>query len=488
MIYVFQAAKVFTTDNAPAKAISFITPGGDIAYPNKVPINCTSDQTSVSTASATFADASNITTQNSKIVEYQGLPASTPSDLLQAPSTVTLYPNNNFTLGILSGASGKIITETLKWLENAIAASSGPFSPSVGGAAVPTLTGIFSPLDFQAVGNGIVDDTIPVKNCLAAAQSLGYGIVLLNGLFKISSAITQTQGKIGWVGLGEGTGLTLANGSNSYAIVLSAGPGITGAMFKDFSIFCNGTNQTAGGGINANGGYRNIYDNLYIDTPYDAGIWWQFGPGGGFGYQNSARNVRFFGTSSVGGNGRGFFIDNNDENDIDDCFFQSLAGTSGNDNFAVRDDNGLTSYRGCKFVGNNTKMGGIKCYATAQAGIRVNGCIFDGVGAGNIVLPSGGGGGSQIIGNRFLNIGYGATALTSVDGIYCAAIDCIIQGNYFNPDGGGHCLAMVELDGTNGQDYGNVQGNIFAANVGGSLQIKTDGAPTHNTVANNTLH
>jgi hypothetical protein len=491
MVYVFESARGYTND-APdiTRIVTFITPGGDLAYVNPVPINPISDQTSVSTAHASASDANNVLAQKSKIIEIYHATQRVTAELANVP--ITIYPNNNLSLLLSSlNQNSKVSALTLKWLENAIASGGGP---SGGGPAVPTLTGIFSPLDFQAVGNGFADDTVPLQNTIAAANSLGYGIILLNGLFKISSALTITQSNIGFVGLGEGTGLTIANGSNVYAIVMNLVAGITGFFAKNFKIQCNAANQTAGGGINANGGYRNVYEDLWVEAPYDAGLLLQNGPGGvgSFGYQNILRNVKVMDGNLSAGNGRGVYIVTNDENRLDHCFFQNNGGSNGNDNYDVRDDNGLTVYDGCTFV--NSK-GGIKVYATGNpaAGIGVVNCVFDGLGSGagaSACINLSGGGGNSIIGNRFLNIGFNANAANTVDGIYTKGINDRIIGNIFNPAGDGKngCKAMVELDGTNGQDYGRVNLNTFLANIGGSTQITTDGAPAHNDTTLNTLH
>lgn len=492
----FHSARVFTSDNGNGdNGILFMLQGPDNNFPIPTPINNNSGQAtpiSVCHASASdFGASGNFTVQNE--IEVLDTTQNQTVEFLAFPDNKILLPGNNLGIGMFAVNAAKVTRLTTKWTEKIslpILMISPPPPAKPGGLFMPNLTGIYSPLDYGTI-SGVANDDVAVRKAYNAAVSNGGGWVLMHPLKHVfSSAVQLTANNVGFWGMGWSALVTIPNAGNFYPFVGNAGTnGIIGATFYNFKIDGNGANQTgASGCINAAGFYRSNFELMWFEAPYESGLKFFQGPGGGFGFQNNIDRCFFMHGNASPNAGMGLWISSTDENSVSDCFFQEMGGAGGIDQVSIRDENGLTSYTGCKFVGNGTKSGGIKCYATSQAGIRVIGSVFDGVGGGNIILPGGGGGGTSIIGNRFMNIGFGATVANSVDGIYVAATDVMIEGNWFSPDGGGHCLANVELDGTNGQDYGMVIGNTFAAVNGGSLQIKTDGAPAHNTITPNTLH
>lgn len=361
---------------------------------------------------------------------------------------------------------------------------------------MPNLTGIYSPLDYGTI-SGTANDDVAVRKAYNAAASNGGGIVLMHPLKHVFSAPVQlTNSYVGFWGMGWNSIVTIPNAANFYPFVGANSAGLDGVFFHNFKIDGNGANQTgASGCIDAQYFFRCDFTLMWLEAPYEAGIHHHNGPAG-FGYQSTFSKCRFMDGANSASSGMGLWIETSDEHRVSDCFFQAMGGPAtiaNQDKVAVLDANGLTGYNNCTFV---NCRGGIKTTASAQAGVRINLCIFDGCpgyptgGTGNIVLANSGG--NHVIGNRLLNIGYGNGAIgaNTIDGIYVMGIDNEIIGNYFNPAGDGHngCKGMVELDGTNGEDYSIVIGNTFAANVAGSTQILVDGAPTHNTTTPNTLH
>lgn len=354
------------------------------------------------------------------------------------------------------------------------------------GGTVKSALSVFNVMDdaYGATGNGITDDTTACQAAINACNSAGGGIVFFPLGNYLVSGLTVPGNNISLVGTGWGSIIKLKNSSNVYAIVFSNGTnGVTGGRIADLKIDGNNANQTAGGCLDANGAYLFLFDHVWFLAPYEAGMQLRFGPGGGFGFQNSIRNCQFTNGYLSAGVGRGLWINNTDENHIAQCHFQDNGGATASDNVHVRDDNGLSEYVGCDFVGNGHGGGGIKLYSTN--GSRIVGCIFDGVRGGNIVMS--GSNNNTIDCNRFLNIGYNAASPNTADGIYSSGVGNIITNNFFNPEGSGTngCKAQIELDGTNGEGYNIVCNNYFSAiNTGGS-QILTDGAPTGNVTANN---
>lgn len=352
-------------------------------------------------------------------------------------------------------------------------------------ALVPT--GYYNVLSYGATGNGVTDDTTAIQATIAAAQSFGGGDVIFPYGTYLHGGLTLPSNNISLVSSGGwGATLKLKNSANVYSIVFSNGTnGITGGRIANLKIDGNCTNQTTGGCVDANGAYLFTFDRVWFINPYESGLQLHFGPGGGFGFQNVIDKCQFTNGYLSAGVGRGVWINNTDENHFTDCHFQDNGGATNNDPVHVRDDNGLSDYKGCDFVGNGHGGGGIKFYSTN--GSRVDSCIFDGVRGGNIIMA---GSNNNTVNNcRFLNIGYNAASPNTADGIYSSGVGNIITANFFNPEGSGTngCKAQVELDGTNGEAYNIVTSNYFSAiNTGGS-NLLIDGTPTGNVNANNIM-
>lgn len=492
--YVFDSATVFTNDTTlPTCNLLYWNADANLVNPVKA-VNSngwnlsTNQGAALSQAHCTADDDAKLFYYPDRAADADEVPANITKEILAFPRTITINPGVGLINELSSGTTGHIIRLKLRWTEDQFLVIP---TPAQGVFKVPNLTGIYSPLDYGTI-SGTANDDRAVQAATNAAIAAGGGIVLIHPLLHVfNNSVTGDFTNICFWGMGWGSVVKIANGINKYAFVNSAGTnGSAGGMFYNFKIDCNGANQTgASGGIDANGIYRFLFDHMWFEAPYESGMHLHLGPGGGFGFQNNIRSCQFMDGYLSASSGMGVWSENEDENRYSDCFFQSMGGSGapvGQTQGAILTANGLDSFMGCTFVGNNHTGQGIKCTASSTAGIRVDGCIFDGVGGGNIVL-SGGGGGTSIVNSRFLNIGFGGT---NVDGIYVATIDVTITGNIFNPTGqtGNSCKAMVELDGNSGQGSAYVVGNVFQANALGSTQILIDGAPTNNTTTPNILH
>lgn len=332
---------------------------------------------------------------------------------------------------------------------------------------------------YGAVGDGGVDDTANIQAAINTLPATGGCVFFPAGNYKITSSLLVPGAMYqGFCMKGAGYGattITLANGVNDYMIKFSqAGNYMAGAEICNMKLDANCANQNAGGAIDAYGAYRCLFDHLWIHNPYNEGIHLHYGPGGAFGYQNWVRSCFIEGGINSAGNGRGVWIENADENYIVNNLFQDNGGTSGNDNFHLRDENGLNLIQGNAFVNGK---GGVKVYGIRS---RVLGNVFDGVAQGNVVLL----GNNNIASNNiFINVGYGAGSPNSASGVYTGANGNNITNNYMDSDGSGTngCQAFVYLD--NSTSGNTVTGNRFVVNGGSSgvLNVKY-GASTTNTV------
>ena len=70
-----------------------------------------------------------------------------------------------------------------------------------------------------------------------------------------------------------------ANNLNNYVIIFSQpqSAGITNSIIQNLHINGNNQNQSGGGCLNANGSYRNLFDNCFFDAPYQTGLLLQIG-------------------------------------------------------------------------------------------------------------------------------------------------------------------------------------------------------------------
>jgi hypothetical protein len=177
-----------------------------------------------------------------------------------------------------------------------------------------------------------------------------------------------------WNGAGQDqTRFNLANAVNDYAIKFVNGDtSEIKASFKDFSVNCNGLNQTAGGGIYAPGAVHSMFDNIHFQEMYNYGIFLYRVTPTYFGHHNKVTNCLFDNATTVGGNGMGVLMDSSDENWIIKCDFEQCGG-SGADPFAIKDTAGLNIISSTVFVNGK---GGI--FVANGKNSKVVDCIFDG--------------------------------------------------------------------------------------------------------------
>jgi hypothetical protein len=342
--------------------------------------------------------------------------------------------------------------------------------------------------DYGATGNGTTDDTAAIQSVINRLPLTGGTVFLPAGTYKLTASLTVPATMLTgfrMVGAGWGSVLQLANGVNDYAVKFLEGTsGLVGGELSNLKINCNGTNQTGGGGIDANGASNCRFDFLWLHAPYSEGIHIHNGTlPGGFGVQSFVMNCLFDAGNTVSGNGRGLSLDSTDQVIVMGNIFREMGGTSGSDADCIRDNNGLAAVIGNIFTNNNSALqggGGIKSYSNF---LRIIGNQFESLAGGSIVLL----GNKHIIsGNQFLNIGKGAGAANSASGIYTNATEHIITGNYFNTDGSASngTQSLIFLDSNTSGSI--VSQNVFDTSNGGSgYQIIQFGSNTSNKISKN---
>src|SRR6266704_2899552 len=274
--------------------------------------------------------------------------------------------------------------------------------------------------DFGATGNGITDDTAAIQSVINLLPPTGGDVYAPPGRYKLTSSLTVPSTVLSgfrFTGGGWGTVLSISNGMNDYAIkFLEGSSGLNGAQISHLKIDGNCTNQTSGGGIDANGATNCLFFNIWVHAPFNDGIHIHNGTlAGGFGVQSFVTNCLFDAGNTSSGNGRGLSLDNTDQIMVMGSVFREMGGTSGSDAVCIRDNNGLAAVIGCIFTNNNSANqggGGIKSYSNF---LRIVGNQFESLAGGNVVLL----GNKHIVANnQFLNIGKGAGSANSAAGIY----------------------------------------------------------------------
>lgn len=283
---------------------------------------------------------------------------------------------------------------------------------------------------------GVSDSAPAIQAAVNALPSSGGVIVMPAGTYKLGSPISLTVPCV-FMGAGrEATILTLANAVNDYAIKFTQAAGaITGAYFADFQINGNAINQTAGGGISANGAVECTFERIHFTNCYNWGLALQSQPGGAFGHNNRIINCTFDNAAAAGFGG-GLWMTSNDENLILGCDFQFLGGTAApagsSTPVALYDQSGLHMIQSCTFVGsrgNNTTIIGVRIQNMKKT--RVVGCTFDGQGGDNVFCA---GQECVIVGNMFTSIGDQSAAGANAAGVHLefASANNTVTGNCFD--------------------------------------------------------
>jgi hypothetical protein len=210
--------------------------------------------------------------------------------------------------------------------------------------------------DFGAVFDGSTDDATALQSAIDEAVSSGRPLLLNPGTAIVGTALSISA-PITIIGSGRSsTTLKAAVGLNDYVISFTggaAGVGIIAAHLADFTIDGNSANETAGGGITADGAVQCSFERLHLTSCYDWGL--KLGPitGGAFGHHNRVFSCLFDQGGSSAGFGGGLWMTSSDENWLLASDFEYLGGAStpiGTVPIMVYDQSGLQHIVDCNFV------------------------------------------------------------------------------------------------------------------------------------------
>jgi hypothetical protein len=291
---------------------------------------------------------------------------------------------------------------------------------------------VLNAADYGATFDGSTDDSTALQAAITAAATAKKPLILPPGTAMIGTSLNVTSAVSVLGSDRENTVLKAVNGLNDYVIKFSggsAGVGIVSAHFSGFTIDGNSANQTAGGGISADGAVQCTFERLHLTSNYNWGL--KLGPitGGAFGHHNRVINCLFDNSGSSAGFGGGAWTTSSDENWFLACDFEFLGGSSNpvdNNPVMLYDQAGLEYVVDCNFVGGYHNCIGVRVQNTKDT--KIIGCTFDGVAGDAVYIVATK---CLIASNTFTGIGdNGVAGVSSVHTQYGAAY-CIISNNVF---------------------------------------------------------
>ena len=342
--------------------------------------------------------------------------------------------------------------------------------------------------DYGATFNGSTNDATALQAAINAAISANLPLILPSGTAIVGTTLT-INAPVTIIGSGrEATTLKAANSLNNYVITFSggsAGVGIVGAHITDFTIDGNSANQTAGGGILANGAVQCCFERLHLTSCYNWGL--SLGPitGGGFGHHNRVLTCLFDQGGSSAGFGGGAWITSSDENWFIGTDFEYLGGTAipvGSSPVMLYDQSGLQHIISCNFVRGSNNCIGIRVQNAFNT--KIIGSTFDGTAGDSIFLVA-----NKCVVSSNLITGPGDAGTTAVSGIHLE-FDThynVVSGNSLETSNtiAGHVRSLIREESTGGSGDNIIEGNSTTWGTYGPTTALIESGGTNTIVRNN---
>lgn len=296
-------------------------------------------------------------------------------------------------------------------------------------------------------------DTAAINAAITAWLAAGRGILQFQEGTYVTNGGHLIGGGSPGAGVIQGTGwnteIQLAAGANAFIFDFgsSGSPQYTpGIRMRDLYLNCNGGSQTGtSGGIYARGSVFGVFDHLWIDQPYTAGIWFYQDGLGNYGHHNRIIGSLFTNGYVSGSYGIGVKFDHADENSIDSSTFQDCGTSTYPSTQCYDTSGGRQSITNTAFVTTRTTSVAMFKTDSSPSACMIASSVFDSATSGNLLEINGPD--CIIDGNQFLSFGNGAGAN---DAIHLSANHSQVTRNTF-VSAGANGVAVAEDSGA----YGN---------------------------------
>lgn len=342
--------------------------------------------------------------------------------------------------------------------------------------------------DFGTTFDGTTDDAAALQAAIDEATSskkalrLDAGTAIIGTPLSIANPLTM-------IGNGRAsTTLKAANGLNDYIVSFTGGPagvGVVGAYFADFSIDGNSANQTAGGGIKADGAVQCSFERLHLTSCYNWGM--KVGPitGGAFGHHNRIVSCLFDNAGGSAGFGGGVWLTSSDENWLVMSDFEFLGGATspiGSAPVMLYDQAGLQHIIGCNFVSGSNNCIGIRVQNALDTKIVAS--MFDGMSGDAIFLTAN----KCIVANNLIT-GPGDAGSVAASGIHLEFNTHfnVITNNSLETSNtvAGRVRSLIREEGTGGSGDNLIEGNSVTWGTFGPTNALIESEGTNTIVRNN---
>lgn len=342
-------------------------------------------------------------------------------------------------------------------------------------------------VDYGVTFDGSTDDATALQAAISAATSAKKPLLLSSGTAIIGTPLSISA-PITIIGSGNAaTTLKAKNGLNDFIIKFTggtAGVGIVSAMFADFTLDGNLANQTAGGGILANGAVQCVFERLHFTSCYNWGL--ELGPitGGAFGHHNRVFNCLFDNSGTSLGYGGGAWATSSDENWFIACDFENLGGASaptGTSPIMLYDLAGLQCIMGCNFVGGSNNCISIRIQNCKET--KIVGSTFDGTAGDSVFLVANS---CTITGNVFAGPGtVGSTPASGIHLEFNTHFNVISGNSLVTSDTTGKTRSLIREESTGGSGDNLLEGNSMSWGASGPTVALLETGGTNTIVRNN---
>lgn len=341
--------------------------------------------------------------------------------------------------------------------------------------------------DYGAVFDGSTNDAAALQSAINAAITTKKPLILPPGTALVGSALSIAS-PVTIVGSGrDASVLRAANGLNDYVISFTGGTvgvGIVAAHLSDFTVDGNHANQTAGGGIKADGAVQCSFVRLHLTGCYDWGL--KLGPvtGGTFGHHNRVVDCLFDQGGSSAGFGGGAWLTSSDENWFYGSDFEYLGGASnpvGSQPIMLYDQAGLQHIIGANFVAGDHNCIGLRVQNAKDT--KIVGSTFDGVAGDSVFIA---GDKCVIACNVFTSPGdNGSVAASGVHLEFDAHFN-IVSGNLLETSNTvGKTRSLIREESTGGTADNLIEGNALSQNAAPTVALVEEAGAATTIIRNN---